>query len=174
MNTMVISAFPGTGKSYFYENNKEISIDSDSSDFSWIEVWSDSENKYIKTQTRHPNFPDNYIEHIKDNLGKVDVIFVSSHKTVREELQKNSIYHIVVYPRFCDKEMFKQRYIERGSPEKFIELVNENWSGWIKDCSVKGFGYDSYEWDFSRYNMEDFVTWLRSERPNNIENFLRG
>ena len=32
---------------------------------------------------RNPEFPDNYIQPIKENIGKVDYIFVSSHKEVR-------------------------------------------------------------------------------------------
>ena len=36
MKTKIISAFPGVGKTYYHERNKEISIDSDSSHFSWV------------------------------------------------------------------------------------------------------------------------------------------
>lgn len=41
-NTKVISAFPGTGKTYCFNNFKGITmLDSDSSEFSWIkdEEW---------------------------------------------------------------------------------------------------------------------------------------
>lgn len=66
--TLVISAFPGCGKSHFFRENKDKEVlDSDSS-------------KFDKT-----HFPQNYIEHIKSNLGKVDIIMVSSHKEVRDE-----------------------------------------------------------------------------------------
>jgi spore cortex formation protein SpoVR/YcgB (stage V sporulation) len=53
--TLVISAFPGCGKSHFFRNNKDKEVlDSDSSKFD------------------KAHFPKNYIEHIKSNLGKVD------------------------------------------------------------------------------------------------------
>ena len=37
-HTKIIAAFPGTGKSFYHNNNKETSLDSDSSNFSWIYV----------------------------------------------------------------------------------------------------------------------------------------
>ena len=38
MRTRIISAFPGTGKSYYHSNHKDTTLDSDSSLFSWIYV----------------------------------------------------------------------------------------------------------------------------------------
>ena len=52
MKTKIISAFPGVGKTYYHERNKEISIDSDSSHFSWVK---DSEGN--NTKERNPEFP---------------------------------------------------------------------------------------------------------------------
>ena len=80
--TMVIAAFPGTGKSFCTKNEGEKFegiLDSDSSNYSWIK---DSNGQ--NTTERNPDFPNNYITHIKENIGKVDIIFVSSHKEVRE------------------------------------------------------------------------------------------
>jgi hypothetical protein len=55
INTMVISAFPGCGKSHYFRNNSDkIVLDSDSSTFD------------------KSDFPRNYIQHIKSNLGMVD------------------------------------------------------------------------------------------------------
>lgn len=62
-------------------------LDSDSSNFSWVK-----DENGNNTKERNPEFPKNYIEHIKSNIGKVDVIFVSSHKVVREALE---CYHYV-------------------------------------------------------------------------------
>ena len=69
MKTRIISAFPGTGKSYFHNNSEYSTLDSDSSEFSWI-INDDGD------KVRNPNFPSNYISHIKDNIGKADFIFV--------------------------------------------------------------------------------------------------
>ena len=114
--TLVISAFPGCGKSHFFRNNesKEV-LDSDSSKF-------DKEH-----------FPKNYIEHIKSNLGKVDIIMVSSHKEVRDALVENEIPFTLVYPSPDIKDEYIQRYIDRGNTGSFLELLNNNWELWLNE-----------------------------------------
>ena len=84
IETIVVSGFPGVGKSYYVnygESNdympQGFALDSDSSKFDKKE------------------FPQNYIDHIKNNIGKVKIIFVSSHKEVREELVKNNIRFVL-------------------------------------------------------------------------------
>lgn len=121
MKQLVISGFPGTGKSYYVgygEGNdympQGFASDSDSS-------------KFDKS-----NFPQNYIEHIKELISKGTArIFVSSHKEVREALVKEGIDFILVYPDISLKAEYLKRYQERGSDVKFINLISENWDNWI-------------------------------------------
>ena len=73
--TVVVSAFPCCGKTYAFENyqNKYSMLDSDSSKFSWTYEAEKDENGNILRgikRVRNPNFPKNYIEHIKENIGK--------------------------------------------------------------------------------------------------------
>lgn len=127
--TKVISGFPAVGKSYLYNNYKELKVlDSDSSKFSW-----ESEG------VRHPDFPNNYIRHIKRNLGVVDVIFVSSHKVVREALESNGIDYTIVYPNISLKGEYISRYINRGNDDSFIEFLNDNWEEFITDIENERF-----------------------------------
>jgi hypothetical protein len=113
--TLVLSAFPGCGKSYLYNNVKDLQIlDSDSSGFD------------------KSHFPENYIKHIRQNIGKVDIILVSSHKEVRDALFQNDISFILVYPEIGSKSEYIQRYLDRKSPEKFIQLLDTNWNDWIR------------------------------------------
>jgi len=129
MKTFVISAFPGCGKStmtnFINEGGAKV-IDSDSSLFSWV-VNEDGEKE------RNPEFPENYINHIKENIGKQNVIFVSSHKIVREALRKNRIRTIIVYPPLTVKELYLKNYKDRGNDENFINLINNNWETWINE-----------------------------------------
>jgi hypothetical protein len=112
--TRVVSAFPGCGKSHFFVTSKDqIVLDSDSS-------------KFDKS-----GFPNNYIEHIKENLGKADVILVSSHKEVRDLLVECEIPFTLVYPDISTKDEYIQRYIDRGSSKDFVALLERNWELWI-------------------------------------------
>ena len=114
---IVISTFPGMGKTYFYNNFQSTlsSYDSDSSKFP------------------KDNFPNNYIDHIKEKLklNDRDIIFVSSHEDVRQALIDNGINFTVVYPKKIDKEAMIQRYKERGSSPEFVRLLEENYDNFI-------------------------------------------
>jgi hypothetical protein len=117
MNTILVSAFPGTGKTYLTMHNDTglVISDSDSSRFP------------------KDNFPANYIEHIKKRIGYVDVILVSSHKEVRDALVKEGLGFSLLYPTKDSKEEFLRRYAERKNTESFIELLNENWDLWLDE-----------------------------------------
>lgn len=133
MKTLLISAFPGCGKSTFKNNfergdydelniNKPV-LDSDSSNFSWITI------NGIKT--RNPNFPKVYIDHIMANIGKSSIIFISSHDTVRDALNQNNIEYYLVYPNKKLKDEWIERLRKRGSGEAFCSLIYNNWDNFI-------------------------------------------
>lgn len=120
--SLIVSAFPGTGKSYYCNIQQEyvpegFSCDSDSS-------------KFDKS-----NFPENYIAHIKEQVVKgIGRIMVSSHKDVRDALIVNQLPFVLVYPDISLKHEYINRYIERGNTNSFIELLNANWEKWINEC----------------------------------------
>lgn len=120
--TKVISGFPGVGKSTLTKNaTDKVMLDSDSSQYSWLEPG-----------VRHPDFPNNYMERIKENIGKVDYIFVSSHDVVREALEANRIPYTIVYPSKELKQEYIQRYIDRGNNDAFVRLLEEKYEEFIE------------------------------------------
>jgi len=139
-STVVISAFPACGKSYMFKNyngKPYTMLDSDSSEFSWIK---DENGK--NTKERNPEFPENYIKHIKDNIGKIDVIFVSSHEIVRKALSDNKINFFMVYPEKSMQEEWIRRFRERGNDENFIKFISDNWDGFIDN--IRSEEYPNY------------------------------
>ena len=125
-NTKVIAAFPACGKSYCFERNEDyIILDSDGSKFSWI--YPDG----LETKYRNPEFPKNYIEHIKENIGKVDYIFVSTHEEVRNALTDAGIDFTLVFPEWSLREEWVGRCFIRGSGEKFCQLIADQWEDWL-------------------------------------------
>lgn len=154
MRAKVISAFPACGKSAYYKNWSQYSkenvwriknngeqvygnggfpcgdrvLDSDSSLFSWI--YDENGNK---TNQRNPDFPNNYIQHIKDHLETEDVIFVSSHKSVREALKQNNVPYFLIYPQEGMKEEWLNRFKNRGNDKTFIDFQDEHWNEFIDD-----------------------------------------
>lgn len=162
MSAKIISAFPGCGKSTYYkewsqyspenvwrrENNGEQVyryfdptvpvgdkiLDSDSSLFSWI--YDENGNK---TDVRNPDFPNNYIQHIKDHIDTEDAIFVSSHKVVRDALRENGIEYILVYPEKDMLQEFLWRFKNRGNTEEFIKFITDNWDNFIDEMDQETF-----------------------------------
>jgi len=120
--TRIISAFPACGKTYLFDRGYEdrVIIDSDSSGFSWLE----------DGKTRNPDFPENYINHIKSNIGKVDCILVSSHIAIREALDKSGLAWGLVLPRKSLMLEWVGRCYIRGDDESFIKVLIDNWDNW--------------------------------------------
>lgn len=138
MNTRIISAFPACGKTYAFEKLKEKGykiLDIDSSKFSWCYDYNPAESDKIE-KYRNPEFPNNYIQHIKENIGKVDYIFVSSHKEVKDALVENGIYFTLVYPNRKMKAEWVGRCFLHGSGEKFCQLIADNWDKWIDEMEA--------------------------------------
>lgn len=132
--TLIVAAFPGSGKTHCCNNFQDIykMSDSDSSLFSWT-----TNEKGEKV--RNPNFPNNYIAHIKENIGKFDVIFVSTHETVLDALEANDIDYVLVYPynSLTNKEIWKNRLYLRGSDTKFVDFILDNWDSFLDSLSMR-------------------------------------
>lgn len=120
--TKIVSAFPGTGKTYFCNHTNLKVTDSDSSNYS-----------RIKKNVKNPDFPNNYIIHIKDCIGRFDIILISSHEVVRTALGKEELEYSLVYPCIGLKKDYIERFKQRGSSKEFITLVSDNWNKWISE-----------------------------------------
>jgi hypothetical protein len=138
MTTKIISAFPGTGKSHIFKQYPTECLDSDSSLYSWLK---DEEGQPIMDVTgntiRNPLFVSDYIAHIKENIGYVQYIFVSSHEQVRSALVESKLDFTLVYPNENLKSIYLERYKHRGSPQGFIDLIDKFWTLWINECKVQ-------------------------------------
>lgn len=131
-DTLLISAFPGCGKStifMMYNKSKNIQIlDSDSAFFS------------------KKNFPKNYVEHIKEKIGEVDIIFISSHKEVRDALREENIDFHIFYPSIDRKKEFLENYKNRGSGSIFIKKMSECFETFINGIESEDFNGKKYVW----------------------------
>lgn len=146
MRTEIYSVFPACGKTYLYEHQEDYCLkilDSDSSQFSWIYQKGEDANNWT-IRKRNPDFPNNYIKYIKENIGKYDCIFVSSHKTVREALDKEGIDFTIVYPsQNCKDEWVGRCFIrdKNGESGCGAEAMYNNWEQWITECFETGINH---------------------------------
>ena len=163
MNTKIYSVFPACGKTYLYEHQEDYDLkilDSDSSQFSWIRLY-DTLCR-LTTKLRNPDFPNNYIEHIKENIGKYDCIFVSSHATVREALDKEGIDYTIVYPEYhCKAEWVGRCFIREKNGESgcSADVMYDNFDQWIKECFKTGINHKEIVLGPTEYLSEYFERW---------------
>lgn len=149
MKTKIYSVFPACGKTWLCEHQEDYNLkilDSDSSQFSWV---------YVNgTKERNPDFPTNYIKHIKENIGKYDCIFVSSHASVREALDEEGIDFIIVYPEMsCEAEWIGRCFIrdKNGESGCGAEAMYHNWHNWILECFETGIDHEEIVLKYGEY-----------------------
>jgi hypothetical protein len=82
MATKVISGFPAIGKTYAARNSNFMCVDCDSSQWNWL---TDPNGDFLMTangsRMPNPDFPQNYIDHIKFQIKHdfLDFVFDDLH-----------------------------------------------------------------------------------------------
>ena len=144
-------------KDAFRENNYFIISDITLLELEEIKT---SGHKDEEIKVRHPDFPNNYIDHIKENIGKYDCIFVSSHASVREGLDKEGIDFTIVYPEArCKAEWVGRCFIrdKNGESGCGAEAMYNNWEQWILECVETGINHDEIVLGSRKYLSDVFV-----------------
>jgi hypothetical protein len=111
----ILCGFPGIGKSYLAKQSK--ALDTDSSTFAKGSDW-----------------PQNYVETLLERAqaNEYDLVLASTHKEVREGLVRAGSRFILVYPDVSLKEEYLQRFLKRGSPKPFIQLMEARWEEFLQ------------------------------------------
>lgn len=140
----IIAGFPGVGKSTAAKNKSHFFLDMESSDYHWV---TDGDGN----KTCHPEWPINYVDAIMeaatDMCSPQLYILISTHNEVLTELDNRRIYYNAVLPK--SKDIYLQRYRERGSTEEFIAKLDENFDTFIKSVESTNV--------FSIYYTDDYL-----------------
>jgi peptide subunit release factor 1 (eRF1) len=130
-NTIICAGFTGVGKTHLIKSNPNLScMESESSNFT------DNRGTNMRLISEEKSeWPLNYLKHIKNNIGKYDIIFVSTHKELREALEENNLDYILIYPSIELKEEYLERYKNRHSSDDYVKLINKNWDTWVNQLN---------------------------------------
>ena len=117
---VIICGFPGIGKTSLINNN----------DFSYLKI-KDLDSSHFNKE----HFPNNYVDEIEKKAKNYDIVLVSTHESVRQELFLRRIHYYVVYPQLDRKLEYKVRYMNRGSSDYSINFIMDKWSNMIGSCA---------------------------------------
>lgn len=119
---IVVSAFPGTGKSWLaaHAGGFDLTVsDSDSSRFT-----------RLPDGGPNPWFLDDYLAHVRRMRSSHDLVLVASHREVRDRLHEERIPFVYVLPEPGLRAEYLERYRRRGDDRGFIDRMDAHWDAW--------------------------------------------
>jgi len=122
MKTKIISAFPGTGKTYYASNIKRTAKVVDLDTYRYTLGYTDD------GKARNKDFPNNYLIAVKKHLGETDILFVGCQPEVITSLRDAGLSFTIVYPERALKDEYVKRYRQRHNHGSFINLLSKNWN----------------------------------------------
>lgn len=126
--TKIILGFPGTGKSYYKEQQKNKND---------VLVCKSEPSSFQKEY-----FPLNYIENIKRLYGVMNIIFCpAENKELRDALRDDEFFKTkklyICYPDRSLKQEYIERYRDRGDNQEFVSIVANHWDAWIDEIEAE-------------------------------------
>lgn len=139
-NTKIYSCFSGAGKTYAQSKYPGKILDLESSYYRYkglnkktVETLKGSPNR-----TLNENFAEDYVNAIIDNIGKIEVLFISQHDEILARLDELGIkYTIVFYEDDMAQECIN-RCKNRGNSSDFIFGISSKWNYFCKKYQVEG------------------------------------
>lgn len=134
---MIICGFPGVGKTTVESITHEMGI------YRYCDLESTPYRLVIGPNgevSANPNFCTSYVDAIENLAGPYgyEVVMVSTHKEVREELRRRGAPYIIVAPEKWLKDEYLLRYVARRSDYSLIQAVYERWDEWLDDIEIDG------------------------------------
>ena len=161
---IVVSAFPGCGKTYACEHQEELHF------------------RIKDSESSKRSKPDDFMGYVDEieaavNSGEYDFIFVSQHKAVREELTRRGIPFCTVappghdaapsYSKFLlEKQICLNRLTNRDNShikdfDKFIQKITDNYDSWTTKDSQMEFGCKFHLTLYSSRHLSDCLGMIK-------------
>ena len=139
--TLIISAFPACGKTFLYKNQEQLLFKSQDGlqiHYSFL----DSDSSKFK---KYDGWEKEYVNHIEENIGKVDFIFISQHDVVLQEIANRGLPFVTVGPEnlpwttnenmMLTKQQWFGRFVLRDNTHianfmDWIKKLSENYDNW--------------------------------------------
>jgi len=121
---VIISAHPGVGKTMLAQKYRNV-LDLESSNYAWIysedsKKLSEEQRKAIDDREPNPEWPQNYIKAIRENMPKYDYILIMSSPLVLNCLDDEKISYLLAFPSIDSEAVYMKRYRERGNNARWL------------------------------------------------------
>lgn len=141
---MIYSVFPGLGKSYTARVTMAgKAIDAESSKFQWLDYDHHNEEKNKgKLKNKNPEWPENYIEFIKEQNTKDQIVLISAQPEILNKLGQQGIPFKTITPDVSTKNQIMERYEIRGNNKHFINMMSSNFEKFITSMDTNAYASD--------------------------------
>lgn len=112
---IIVSGFPGCGRRYLKDNCRD-----------GITV----ENVKV-SDYNSDGFPDNYVDYVLSIVDKTDIVLISSHPAICEELNSRGVDFNLFYPERSRRNEFVENFVLAHKPAKQIQEIDNKWTEWI-------------------------------------------
>jgi len=134
---LIIAAHSGTGKSTLCKMYPNLFTDFTCAKYKYIvpNDFISTDDESLKASFLHEfrlHWQYDYVGAIMRSLGR-KILVIPSERKVLELLEFEGIRYTLCYPERLAKDIYRQRYIDRGNNENFLEVFVDDWDRWI-DC----------------------------------------
>ncbi len=140
---VIIAGFAGIGKTFCGARYRNC-IDLESSPYKYIydrgsriqiEKMKGAPNRIL-----NPDYPQNYINAIKEAVSKYDVVFVQLQPLdINLEYDKNHLDYICIFPNLNTKTKLRNIYLDRGNNDAFADKCIEALNKFYDICNERDY-----------------------------------
>ena len=140
---MVIAAYAGTGKTTLANAQPEKFTDFVCMPYKYI---LDQDGNCGEAGKANPDnimqddWPYNYVSAVQSAMQKNKHLLIPTDLSVLMLLQGKGIPYILCYPQRNTKEVYHQRFLDRGNTEQFIDIFIGRWDNYISAFEQDTFG----------------------------------
>ena len=143
---MIIAAYAGTGKTTLANMYPDKIVDFVAMPYKYhLEQGIDSaECEKLKAsygfEMLQESWPANYVSAIKEALGYGKILLIPSSRLVLRYLENENIPYTLCYPQRDAKEVYRQRFLDRGNTNGFLEIFIDGWDNFMDSLESDTFG----------------------------------